>query len=116
MVPDLKVTDNTLRIKGNFVNLTLCWGEPFNNLDNILHYKVSCSGDRCPPDDNIDGNTREFCNLNSNYTYAFSVVATNSVGSGEAGEVNYTTPGIVFVILFVHIKTHGRLSAAKKTV
>ena len=106
MVPDVKVNDSTLRIKGNLVNLTLCWGEPFNNLDNILFYKVSCSGDRCPPDDDINGITRRFRNLNSNYAYTFSVVAINSVGSGKAGVLNYTTPGNVFVILFVHICTY----------
>ena len=28
-------------------------------------------------------------------TYTFSVLATNSLGNGEAGEINYTTPGNV---------------------
>ena len=32
------------------VYLTLSWGEPFNNLDPIVNYTVSCSGDvTCPP-------------------------------------------------------------------
>ena len=45
MVPDVMAVEN---INGN--NVTLSWGEPFNNLDPIVNYIVSCSGDvTCPP-------------------------------------------------------------------
>ena len=45
MVPDVTVDDN-IRIIGNIVTcLRLSWGEPFNNLDPIVNYTVSCSGD-----------------------------------------------------------------------
>ena len=45
-------------------------------------------------------------------TYTFSVVATNSIGSGEAGVVMFTTPGEVtyeisiMKLCVVHIATY----------
>ena len=96
MVPNVTVDDNTININGNIVTLTMSWGEPFNNLDPIVNYTVSCSGDvTCPPNfittDNI---TRSYTitNLTSMTNYTFSVVATNSIGSGEAGILMITTP------------------------
>ena len=84
-------------IIGNNVTLTLSWREPFNNLDPIVHYTVSCSGDvTCPPDFiTTDHTTRSYTitNLTLMTDYTFSVVATNSIGSGEAGVVRITTPG-----------------------
>ena len=45
-------------INGNNVTLTLSWGEPFNNLDPIVNYTVSCSGDvTCPPNFTTTDNT-----------------------------------------------------------
>ena len=97
MVPDVTVDDNTININGNNVTLTLSWGEPFNNLDPIVNYTVSCSGDdTCPPNfTTTDNTTRSYTitNLTSMTDYIFSVVATNSIGSGEAGVVMITTPG-----------------------
>ena len=99
MVPDVNVDDNTTNINGNNVTLTLSWGEPFNNLDPIVNYTVSCSGDvTCPPNYTTcttDNTTRSYTitNLTPMTNYTFSVVATNSIGSGEAGEVMITTPG-----------------------
>ena len=94
MVPGVTVTIN---INGNNVTLTLSWGEPFNNLDPIVNYTVSCSGDvTCPPNfTTIDITTRSYTitNLTPMTTYTFSVVATNSIGRGEAGVVMITTPG-----------------------
>ena len=79
----------------NFM-LLLSWGEPFNNLDPIANYTVSCSGDvTCPPNfTTTDNTTRSYTitNLTPMTTYIFSVVATNSIGSGEAGVVMITTP------------------------
>ena len=92
-VPGVTVEDNTIVINGNIVTLTLSWGEPFNNLDPIVNYTVSCSGVRCPPNFTTIDNRITITNLTTMTTYTFSVVATNLVGSGEAGILNYTTPG-----------------------
>ena len=96
IVPDVTVDDNTININGNIVTLTLSWGEPFNNLDPIVNYTVSYSGDvTCPPNFTAtDNTTRSYTitNLTTMTTYTFSVVAANSIGSGEAGVVMITTP------------------------
>ena len=96
MVPNITVDDN-IRINGNIVTITLSWGEPFYNLDPIVNYTVSCSSDvTCPPIfTTTDNTTRSYIitNLTTMTTYTFSVVATNSIGSGEAGVVMITTPG-----------------------
>ena len=79
----------------NYVTLTLSWGEPFNNFDPIVNYTVSCSGDvTCPPNfTTTDNTTRSYTitNLTPMTNYTFSVVATNSIGSGKAGVVTITT-------------------------
>ena len=97
MVPYVMIDENTVVINGNNVTLTLSWGEPFNNLDPIVNYTVSCSGDvTCPPNfTTTDNTTRSYTitNLTPMTNYIFSVVATNSIGSGEAGVVMITTPG-----------------------
>ena len=96
MVPDVTFDDNTINITGNNVTLMLSWGEPFNYFDPIVNYTVSCSGDvTCPPNfTTTDNTTRSYTitNLTTMTTYTFSVVATNSIGSGEAGVVIITTP------------------------
>ena len=96
VVPSVTVDDNTININGNNVTLTLSWGEPFNNLDPIVNYTVSCSGDiTCPPNfTTTDNTTRSYniTNLTPMTNYTFSVVATNSIGSGEASIVMITTP------------------------
>ena len=95
MVPDVTVNDN-INISENIVTLTLSWGEPFNNFDPIVNYTVSCSGDiTCPPNfTTTDNTTRSYTitYLTTMTNYTFSVVATNSIGSGEAGVVMITTP------------------------
>ena len=61
-----------------------------------MNYTVSCSGDACPPNSaTTDNTTRSYTitNLTPMTNYTFSVVATNSIGSGEAGVVMITTPG-----------------------
>ena len=97
MVPGVTVDKNTININGNNITLTLSWEQPFNNLDPIVSYTVSCSGDViCPPNFNTtDNTTRSYTitNLTPLTNYTFSVVATNSIGSGEAGVVMITTPG-----------------------
>ena len=95
-VPDVTVDIN---INGANVTVTLSWGEPFNNFDPIVNYTVSCSGDAtCPPTfTTTDNTTRSYTitNLTPMTDYTFSVVATNSIGSGEVGVLNYTTPGML---------------------
>ena len=97
MVPGVTVDDNTININGNNVTLTLSWRVPSSNLDPIVNYTVSCSGDvTCPPNfTTTDNTTRNYTitNLIPLTNYTFSVVATNSIGSGEAGVLMITTPG-----------------------
>ena len=96
MAPNVMIDINTYK---NNITLTLSWGEPFNNLDPIVNYTVSCSGDvTCPLNfTTTDNTTRSYIitNLTPMTNYTFSVVATNSIGSGEAGVVVITTPGKV---------------------
>ena len=96
MVPGVTVDVSTININGNIVRLKLNWGEPFNNFDPILSYTISCSGDvTCPPRATTTDNTTRHFNINnliSMTTYTFSVVATNSIGNGQAGVLDYTTP------------------------
>ena len=95
MVPGITVDDNTININGNIVTLTLSWGEPFNNLDPIVSYTVSCLGDdACPPNFTTTDNRIIITYLTPMTTYTFSVVATNSFGNGEAGVLLITTPGM----------------------
>ena len=105
MVPGVIVDGNSININGNIITLTLSWGEPFNNLDPIVNYTVSCSGDvTCPPNfTTTDNTTRSYTitNLIPMTTYTFSVVATNSIGSGEVGVVMIiTSPGEVITFSY----------------
>ena len=65
-----------------------------------MNYVVSCSDDvTCPPSfTTTDNITRSYIitNLSPMTTYTFSVVATNSIGSGEASVVIITTPGEMY--------------------
>ena len=85
-VPNVTVTNSS---DGNVVNFTLTWREPVNHLDSIIMYNVSCLGDPpCPQSYNTSNNqTRShiFTNFTTNNYYKFSIVAINSIGSGEAG-------------------------------
>ena len=95
-VPDVTVDNKTIHINGSIIILTLTWGEPFNSFDPIVNYTVSCSGDvTCPINFTTTNDIRSYSitNLTPVTTYIFSVVATNSIGSGEAGIAMITTPG-----------------------
>ena len=78
---------DSMTVDGNMFNLTLSWGEPFNNFDPIVNYAVSCYGDvQCFSNFTTpDNSTRSYIvtNLNSAISYTFAVVASNSLGSGE---------------------------------
>ena len=105
MVPDVTVDNNTIIINSNSVTLTLSWGEPFNNLYPIVNYTVSCSSDvTCPNFTTIDNTTRSYTitNLTPMTDYTFSVVATNSIGSGEAGVLRITTPTGSYIGSYEH--------------
>ena len=103
------VSDVTFVItfKRKNITLALSWGEPFNYFDPIVNYTVSCSGDdACPSNFTTTDNTTgsyTITNLTTMTTYTFSVVATNSIGSGEAGVVNVTTPGKVSLHEFMRM-------------
>ena len=108
MVPDVTVDNYTIIINSNNVTLsvTLSWREPFNNLYPIVNYTVSCSSDViCPPSfTTTDNTTRSYTitNLTPMTDYTFSVVATNSIGSGEAGVVMITTPPGSYIGSYEH--------------
>ena len=92
MVPSVTAV---LNVNGNNVTLILSWREPFNSFDPIVNYTVSCSGDvTCPLTYNVTKNVTKITNLTPMTNYTFSVVATNSIGSGEAGVVTIV-PGEV---------------------
>ena len=87
-VPNVNVTNSS---DGNVVTFIMTWEEPVNHLDPIIIYNVSCSGDPpCPQSYNTSNNkTRSytFTGFTANSSYTFSVVAINSIGSGEPGVV-----------------------------
>ena len=104
------VDDSTINNNGNNVTLTLSWEEPFNNFDPILNYTVSCSGDvTCPTNfTTTDSTTRSYTipNLIPMTNYTFSVVATNSIGSGVAGVVMITTPPAAGMVANMHMRVY----------
>ena len=96
----------TVNISEKNVTLTLSWGKPFYYRDPIVNYTVSCSGDvMCPQNFTTTDNTTTITNLTPMTDYTFSVVATNSIGSGEAGVVMITTPGKVMNMCIVYVFT-----------
>ena len=113
-VSDLYVTNIT---NGNNVNFTLRWGEPFNNLDPIIMYHVSCSGDApCPQSYNTTNNhtrSHTFTGFTPKSYYTFSVVATNSIGSGEAGVV--MVGKIINTIIAQPVRNISTISTATTT-
>ena len=118
MVPNVTIDDNTINIDGNNVILTLSWEETFNNLDPIVNYTVSCSGDvTCPSNfTTTDNTTRSYTitNLTPMTNYTFSVVATNSFGSGEAGVMMITTPPGMYrymnIITYMYVLHRGNVN------
>ena len=95
-VPNFTGVADSTTLEGNTLNITLSWGEPFNNFDPIANYTVTCSGDvTCPSSfTTTDNNTRSYSiiNLNATVIYSFNVTATNSLGSGEPAIFMTTIP------------------------
>ena len=98
VVPNVTIITNSTMINGNSVTLTLSWREPFNNLDPIVNYIISCSSVWCPlyfTAETSDNATRNYTitDLAPNTNYTFSVAAVNSVGTGKTGVAMIITPG-----------------------
>lgn len=87
--------ESTAITQSTNLTLALTWNEPFNNFDPIVNYTISCSGHpSCPPDIIISGNTTRYTipNLLPETNYTFAVIASNSIGSGNAGTLMITSP------------------------
>ena len=97
------IIEDSIRINGSNVTLTLSWGEPFSYFDPIISYTVSWNdGTVVQNFTTTDSTTRSYTitNLTPMTNYTFSIVATNSIGSGEAGVVFNSTPGLQFLKCF----------------
>ena len=103
-VPGVRVDD--IIINGNNITLMVYWEDTFDNFNPIVSYTVSCSGDvTCPPNfTTTDNTTRSYTitNLTPITDYIFSVVATNSIGSGRAGTAMIITPGMI-IVFTIHV-------------
>ena len=72
------------------INYRLSWGKPFSNLDPIVSYTVSWNDGiflQSFTTTDISARNYPIPNLTPITNYTFSVVATNSIGSGPAGIV-----------------------------
>lgn len=92
-IPDVFVISELVSADGDNVTLTLSWDEPFDNFNPILSYTISCtSRSACPAAVTVYNTTSvNLKNLMARTMYTFSVIATNSIGNGEAGVLNITT-------------------------
>ena len=86
-----------------------------------MNYTVSCFSVRCPPNfTTTDNSTKNYTiiNLTPNTPYTFSVVATNSFGSGEAGTAMITTPGKVTLHEYIsmYVRTYFKIWLESKKV
>jgi len=94
-VVGISVIRELISVDGDNVTLALTWSKPFDNFNPILSYTVSCiDSTTCPPIVVVDYNTTSvnLTNLTPDTFYTFLVIATNSLGDGEAGLLNITTP------------------------
>jgi len=95
--------------ESNNITFTLVWSEPFNNFDPIINYTISCSGDpSCPQDITTPDNTTSYYTITDllpGTDYTFTVIATNSIGSG-GGEALMTTTPTCEILYFVWSSMH----------
>ena len=90
------INEDSVRINGSNITLTLSWGEPLSYFGPIVSYTVSWSdGTLLQNFTTTDSTTRNYTiiSLTPMTNYTFSVVATNSFGSGEAGLLVDNTQG-----------------------
>ena len=95
-VPGIMISEDSVRINGSNITLTLSWGEPLSYFGPIISYNVSWNDSTLLQDFTTpDNTTRSYIitNLAPMTDYTFSVVATNPFGGGEAGLLVDTTPG-----------------------
>ena len=95
-VPDVMISEDSVRINGSNVTLTLSWREPFSYFASKISYTVSWNNGALLQNlATTDTTTRNYTitNLTPMTNYTFSVVDTNSFGSGGGGLLVYTTPG-----------------------
>ena len=93
MVLIISVINDSINNDGDNITLTLIWDEPFDNFNPILSYKILCTSQSpCPAAVTVYNTTSvNITNLMPKTMYTFSVIATNSIGDGEAGVLNFTT-------------------------
>jgi len=94
-VSNVKVETESIKITQlTNVTLTVMWEEPFNNFDPIINYTISCTGHLSCPNITTPDNSTSYTipNLRPEIDYTFVVVATNSIGSGDAGTLMFTSP------------------------
>ena len=109
MVPNVRFDEmDDITIDGRSLNCTLSWDEPFNNLDPIMNYIVSCLGDAACSQNSDITDTRRYnlTNLTTMANYTFSVAAMNSIGSGEAGIMMINTPGKCCYVCINCVRIH----------
>ena len=117
MIPSLNLHNEITDIEEDNVTLTLTWEKPFNNFDPIVSYIVSYSSNvTCPQTFTTTVNTTTsytITNLTTTTNYKFLVVATNSIGSGEAGVMIYMTqPGNYKFLFLLYVTTHAYVCTA----
>jgi len=105
VVPGLIVVPDSVIVDGGIVNLTLYWGEPFNNFDPITNYTVDCEGDASCDEPAVTTSSNmtqsfNFTNLSPTGSYIFKVFATNSLGNGMAATVMVN--GLSGIVVWVY--------------
>ena len=114
MVLVISVINESINNDGDNVMLTLIWDEPFDNFNPILSYKISCSSQSlCPAAVTVYNTTSvNITNLMPRTMYTFSVIATNSIGDGEAGVLNITTGSSKFCKYYTKQRYPGAVKRA----
>lgn len=98
-VTSLDVDNSTIHLNGTTSSFTLNinWQDPwqFDNNLTVTKYTISCSENKmCPANQTVDSNTKRvnITNIISCQKYTFSVIATNTIGSGPLANISITGP------------------------